>query len=115
NAQTQTPESGRPPQSIAVGDATTTSQAFLEHRFGVGYRWIGERLTFNVDPYYRELDYSDGSVLATGLDETVRGVTGGVTYLLRPLLSIGLVATGENLRYYSIWREDKTWDLGAIL
>ena len=115
NTQVQTPDSSRPPQSIAVGDATTTSQAYLEHRFGVGYRWLGERLTFNVDPYYRELDYSDGTVLATGLDETVRGVTTGVTYLLRPLLSIGFVATGENLRYDSIGRRDKTWDLGAIV
>ncbi len=111
----QTPTSGQPPAGIAVGDATTTSQAYLEHRLGVGYRWAGERLTFNVNPYYRELDYSDGATLTTGLNETDRGVTAGLSYLLRPLLTLGLAATGENLRYDSIGREDKTWMLSAIL
>jgi hypothetical protein len=105
----------QPPPSITVGDATVTSQAYLERRLGVAYRWAGERLTFNVNPYYRDLDYSDGTVLATGFDETVRGITGGVSYLLRPLLSLGLGATGENLRYDGIGREDKTWIVGASL
>ena len=114
-AETQTPASGKPPASITVGDATTTSQAFQERRLGVGYRWLGQRLTFNVDPYYRVLDYSNGTTLVTGLDETIRGITGGVSYLIRPLLSFGLIATGENLRYDSVGREDKTWALSAIL
>ena len=35
--------------------------------------------------------------------------------MLRPLLTLGLAATGENLRYDSIGREDKTWMLSAIL
>lgn len=114
-AQAQVPATATPPTSIAVGDATTTSQAYLERRLGLGYRWVGERLTFNVDPYYRKLQYSDGTLITTGLDETGKGVTGGLTYLLRPLLSIGLIATGENLRYDAIAREDKTWSLSAIL
>jgi hypothetical protein len=113
DAQPATPT--QPPPAVTVGDATTTSQAFLERRLGVAYRWIGERLTFNVNPYYRDLDYSDGAVLATGFNETGRGVTGGVSYLLRPLLTLGFAATGENLRYDSIGREDKTWIVGASL
>jgi hypothetical protein len=111
----QTPTTGQPPTAIAIGDATTTSQAYLEHRLGVGYRWAGERLTFNIDPYYRELDYSNGTQVVTGLDETVRGVTGAASYLLRPLLSIGLAGTGENLHYDGIGRRDKTWTLTAFL
>lgn len=110
-----TPASAAPPTSIVTGDATTTSQAYLERRLGVGYRWLGERLTFNIDPYYRKLEYADGTLLATGLNETGRGFTGGFSYLLRPLLSAGLIASGENLRYDSIAREDKTWSLTGTL
>jgi hypothetical protein len=115
NTEVHTPDSGRPPRSITVGDATTTSQAYLEKRLGIGYGWLDERLTFKIEPYYSKLDYSDGTLLVTGLNETDRGITGSVSYLLRPLLTLGFVATGDRLTYDSIGREDKTWNLSADL
>ena len=104
------------PSNIATGDATTTSQPYLEHRFGFGYAWHGDRLTFNIDPYYYKLDYvTDGTIVARGLDETGKGATAGLTYVLRPLLTTGLTVTGENLHYDSIGRVDDSWTIVAFL
>ena len=106
------------PTNIATGDATTTSQAYLERRLGLTYAYADPRLTLNVAPYYRKLDYSSTNDLdslgVTGINQTGKGATAGLTYLLRPLVSIGLTANGENLRYNDIDREDKTWTVTAF-
>jgi hypothetical protein len=104
------------PSVIVVGNATITSQAYLERRLGVGYGFKEDRLTFNVTPFYRKLDYANGgATLITGLNETGRGVGAGLFYLLRPLLTVGVSAAGENLRYDALAREDKTWTATATL
>ena len=108
------------PTNIATGDATTTSQAYLERRLGLSYAYTDPRLTFTVAPYYRKLGYSSNVTDVTplgvaGINQTGKGATAGLTYLLRPLLSIGLTANGENLRYDEIAREDKTWTVTAFL
>ena len=104
------------PSNIAIGDATTTSQPYLERRFSFGYVWHGERLTFNVEPYYYKLDYvSDGTSLVAGLNETGKGAFAGMSYILRPLLTTGVTATGENLHYDAIGRIDDTWTVTAFL
>jgi NAD(P)-dependent dehydrogenase (short-subunit alcohol dehydrogenase family) len=64
----------------------------------------------------RKLDYANGgATLITGLNETGRGVGAGLFYLLRPLLTVGVSAAGENLRYDALAREDKTWTATATL
>jgi len=104
------------PTSIATGDATTTSQPYLEKRVTLGYAYRGERFGFNVTPYYRKLDYGTADIdVEAGLDQTGKGATAGFSYLLRPLISTGLTATGENLNYDEITREDKTWTVTAFL
>ena len=104
------------PSSIVIGGATTTADAYLERRFSVGYDLRDERFTFHVEPYYYKLDYiNGGAFVATGLDETGKGATVGVSYVLRPLLSIGVTANGENLHYDSIARVDNTWTVTAYL
>jgi hypothetical protein len=104
------------PSNIATGDATTTSQPYLERRFSFGYAWKGERFTFNVEPYYYQLDYvSGGASVAAGLNETGKGASAGFSYILRPLLTTGLTATGENLHYDSISRVDDSWTIVAFL
>lgn len=104
------------PTSIATGDATTTSQPYLEKRVTLGYTYRGDRFGFNVAPYYRKLDYGTADIdVEAGLDQTGKGATAGFSYLLRPLISTGLTATGENLNYDEITREDKTWTITAFL
>ena len=104
------------PTNIATGDATTTSQAYLEQRLALGYAYRGDRTGFTVAPYYRKLDYSSSDTEGeTGLDQTGKGATAGMSYLLRPLISTGLTATGENLNYDQIAREDKSWTVTAFL
>ena len=107
------------PTNIATGDATTTSQPYLERRLGGSYFYAGERFGFNVAPYYRELDYSEAGApdLPQNVvqNQTGKGASIGVSYLLRPLLSIGLNANGENLHYDSIDRVDDTWTVSTFL
>ena len=104
------------PSNITTGNATTTAQPYLERRFSFGYAWRGERLTFNVAPYYYQLDYvSGGASLIAGLDETGKGAAAGLSYILRPLLTTGLTLTGENLHYDAIGRIDDSWTIAAFL
>ena len=108
------------PTNIATGDATTTSEPYLERDLSVNYAYAGDRLGFTVAPYYRKLDYSEADPTQIGLfgagqNQTGKGALAGITYLLRPLLSTGLTATGENLRYDTIDRTDKTWTIAAFL
>jgi len=104
------------PTNISTGDATVTSQPYLERRLSLGYAYRGDRLGFSVTPTYRKLDYGTSDVLeGTNLDQTGKGGSATLSYLLRPLLSTGLTATGENLRYDEIAREDKTWTITAFL
>ena len=104
------------PTSITTGDATTTSQAYLERRLGLGYTYRGERVNFGVSPFYRKLDYANTNTVGDiALDQTGKGAFANVSYLLRPLVTIGLTATGQNLRYDLLAREDKTWTIAAFL
>lgn len=104
------------PTNIATGDATISSQAFLERQVGLGYEYRNQRATLAITPYYRKLSYVDQAGFdEIGLDQSGRGVTATLSWLLRPLLTIGLNATGENERYDRIDREDKNWMVTAFL
>jgi hypothetical protein len=107
------------PTNIATGDATTTSQPYLERRLGGSYFYAGDRFTFNFSPYYQKLDYSEadpGAPLQDAIqNQTGKGAIIGMSYLLRPLLSIGINANGENLHYDSIDRVDDTWTVSPFL
>jgi len=114
-------ETGNPiPAQIATGSATTTSAAFLENRVDFGYAYHGTRGSFAIAPYYRKLDYGAfGDIGAIGngtaLNQSARGANLTASWLLRPLLSAGIAATGENLRYDQLERTDKTWSLQAFI
>lgn len=108
------------PVQISTGSATSTSAAFLENRIDLGYGYRGLRLAFTVAPYYRKLDYGfldnigdlgDGAAI----NQSARGATLTASWLLRPLVTIGVVASGENVRYDALDREDKTRTVQAFL
>jgi hypothetical protein len=99
------------PTSITTGDATVTSDAYLEQRIGFGYAYQGVRATFNVAPYYRKLEYAG----IGQLDQTGRGGTAAFTWRLQPTLTFGVNANGEKLSYQGIDRSDTTWSLDFSL
>jgi len=111
------------PAQISTGSATTTSAAYLENRIDFGYGYRGVRGTFTVAPYYRKLDYgnlavvsgADAAIGGASISQTARGATATASWLLRPLVTIGVTGSGENLRYDQLDREDKTWNLQAFL
>jgi hypothetical protein len=115
-------ETGNPiPAQIATGSAATTSAPYLENRVDFGYAYRGPRASFTIAPYFRKLDYgaadSGDSVDPSGqsINQTARGASVTASWLLRPLLGIGVLANGENLRYDGLAREDKTWTVQAFI
>jgi hypothetical protein len=106
------------PAQIVTGTATTTSAAYLENRIDAGYSYQGVRAGFAVAPYFRKLDYGAVATIGTlgdAINQTARGATLNVSWLLQPLLAIGMSATGENVRYDSLARTDKTWQVQAFM
>ncbi len=114
-------ETGNPiPAQIATGSATTTSAAFLENRIDFGYAYRGARGAFSIAPYYRKLDYgalssADNIGDGAAINQSARGANFTASWLLRPLLTIGVVASGENLQYDQLGREDKTWSVQGFI
>jgi hypothetical protein len=99
------------PTSIATGDATVTSEAFLENRIGLGYAYQGVRAGFGVSPYYRKQEY----VNADGLDQDARGATVTFSWRLRPTLTFGANGTGERTDYSGADVNDTTWTIDTFL
>ncbi|MEP7044127.1 MAG: hypothetical protein ABI843_13770 [Dokdonella sp.] len=99
------------PTSITTGDATVTSDAYLEQRVGFGYTYTGVRTTFSAAPYYRKLNYAN----VGQLDQSGRGGTLAFAYRLQPLMTFGISANGEKLSYASIDRSDTTWSVDFSL
>ncbi|MEO7326795.1 MAG: hypothetical protein ABIW82_18385 [Dokdonella sp.] len=116
-------ETGNPiPAQITTGGATTTSAPYLENRIDFGYAYRGPRASFTLAPYFRKLDYgaaSDTADIANpsgqSINQTARGAAITASWLLRPLLSMGVIANGENLRYDGLAREDKTWNVQVFI
>jgi hypothetical protein len=117
------PVPGAPiPDAITTGVAQVTSQAYLERALSVGYSFHDALVDFSVMPYYRMLDYiqttpfdETEAINGLGLDQTIRGLNASVGWRLRPLLTIGFGAGGENIQYDQIDREDKDYTLTAFL
>ncbi|MEO6689557.1 MAG: hypothetical protein ABIS07_06635 [Dokdonella sp.] len=110
------------PAQIATGSAATTSAAYLENRVDFGYAYRGPRASFTLAPYFRKLDYGAASDTANiadpsgqAINQTARGASITAAWLLRPLLGVGVIASGENLRYDGLSREDKTWNVQAFI
>ncbi len=102
---------GVPPSDVSTGNFDVSSQSYLEKSLQLGYAFVGERLSLNLAPYYRKLAY----VNAPELDRRGRGVLASATWRLRPLWSASVSASGENLRYDTLQREDRTRNYAAGL
>ncbi|MGB8634429.1 MAG: outer membrane beta-barrel protein [Rhodanobacteraceae bacterium] len=102
---------GVPPTGISTGNLSVTSQSYLERSVSLGYSYSGERLEASVAPYYRKLTYDN----APEFDRRGSGGRVSLSWKLRPLWRASISAAGENLRYNTLDRDDRTRTYAAGL
>lgn len=83
---------------VLVGPAV-----FRQRRLEWGYRFSGERLTFQVRPYFQRIFYLDNLTP----DQRNRGGVVQVDYLLRPRLTMTLLAAREDRDFDDLARKDQ--------
>lgn len=99
------------PVSIQTGGAVIGGGAYLERRIDGYYGYSGERLTFNLSPWYRKLHYVEGA----NPDQTGRGGDAGLDFRLRERLTLSVFANAERIEYAQLSRRDTTRNLGIGL
>jgi uncharacterized protein (PEP-CTERM system associated) len=102
---------GTLPTGVNTGDASVTSQAYLQRSVDLAYTFQDARFGFNVSPYWRDFDYTTSD----GFDRNMRGLSAGASYQLRPRVRLGLTATGEREHYIDLARTDRTRSYTANL
>ncbi|HEY6986582.1 MAG TPA: hypothetical protein VH375_10910 [Rhodanobacteraceae bacterium] len=104
------------PPDVAVGQIAISSDAYLSTNVALIYRYYSERFEFSIAPYYHKYDYGTVTLPGAGaIDQDSRGGTIGGTWVLRPLLSLGVTATFENISFDSIDRTDHNRYYSAFL
>lgn len=68
-------------------------------------------MTFSISPNYSRFIYQNEA----SLNQTGRGITAGLAYRLRPLLTLSAYANGEKLHYTNLQRQDKDLNYGLSL
>jgi hypothetical protein len=96
---------------ISTGDAVVSSEVYLERRVQLTYALRTERLTLSISPSYRKLGYDNDPTY----DQTGRGANVAIDYRLRPTMTLSAFASGEQLKYHTLSRRDKTVTYGLEL
>jgi hypothetical protein len=96
---------GERPQ-IPIGAGTDNVAAgpdvFRERRLEVGYRFEGERLGFEVRPYYERFDYVSG----LSQDVEARGASAGIDYRLTPRTTLSLTGAHQSRELFDGSQDD---------
>lgn len=96
---------GERPQ-IPIGSGTYNVAAgpdvFRERRLEVGYRFEGERLGFEVRPYYERFDYVSG----LSQDVEARGASAGIDYRLTPRTTLSLTGARQSRELFDGTQDD---------
>lgn len=84
----------RPQVPIGAGtyNVAASPDVFRERRLEAGYRFEGERLGWEVRPYYERFDYISG----LSQDVEARGVSAGIDYRLAPRTALSLTGTRQS-------------------
>lgn len=90
-------------EEIATPTLLVGPQVYHERRYEVGYSFQGERLSFQVRPYFDRIDYLEAA--QTGWKS--RGAYANVQYRLRPLQTLSLSAARERRDYTGGLRSDR--------
>jgi hypothetical protein len=96
---------------IATGSAVINSQTFLQRSVEGTYSYSAGRMTLSISPNYSRFIYQNEA----SLNQTGRGITAGLAYRLRPLLTLSAYANGEKLNYTNLQRQDKDLNYGLSL
>jgi hypothetical protein len=98
-------------ENINTGNTVIDAQVYQERLLQATYALHTERLTFSITPLYRKLHYLNDSTF----DQTGRGGSINLAYLLRPELTLSAVAAAERLDYQTLDRRDRTVSVGLDL
>lgn len=84
----------RPEVPIGAGTNNVAAgpDVYRERRLEVGYRFEGERLGFEVRPYYERFDYVSG----LSQDVEARGASAGIDYRLMPRTTLSLTGAQQS-------------------
>jgi len=96
---------------IATGSDVINSQTFLQRSVEATYAYSAGRVTLSVSPNYSRFIYQN----ETTLDQTGRGISAGLAYRLRPLLTLSAYANAERLNYTNLQRRDTALNYGLSL
>ncbi|WP_297921884.1 surface lipoprotein assembly modifier [Metallibacterium sp.] len=96
---------------IATGSAVINSQTFLQRSVVGTYSYSAGRVTLSVSPYYSKFIYQNDATL----NLTGPGISAGLAYRLRPLLTLSAYANGERLDYTNLQRRDMALNYGLSL
>lgn len=100
-----------PSPAIATGNSVINSQTFLQRSAEVTYTYNAGRVTYSLTPSYTTFRYQNNSTL----NQTGHGLSAGLSYRLRPLLTLSAFANGANLDYQNLQRRDRLLNYGLSL
>ncbi len=88
-----------------------TPDVFKQRRFELGYSFTGERLNFEVRPYYQRISYIE----SLAPDEESYGGYGQLTYQVRPRMTLSVLAAREDRKFENPSRKDRDFTVGVAL
>lgn len=80
---------------LVVGSSVVTSQVFEQNQANLSYVFTGDRVGFQVSPYFRRQHYFNN----LGLDIKYRGVSSSITYRITPLLTLGFTGEYDRIQF----------------
>ena len=96
---------------LVVGSSVVTSQVFEQDQATLNYAFNGERLGFQVSPYFRRQKYINNQ----DLDIKYRGASSTITYLITPLLTLGFSGDYDRVEYLTSSGHDTYTSFGPSL
>jgi hypothetical protein len=88
-----------------------TPEVFRQRRLELGYAFSGERLGFEVRPYYQRISYVD----SLAEDEEIHGGYAQLSYKVRPRMTLSLLAAHEDRKFSGLDRHDRDFSVGVSL
>jgi hypothetical protein len=89
--------------SVQVGRTAISPVVYRDQSLNLGYAFQGPRLGFTLTPFYARLRQLNGD----DLSRNGYGAIAGVTYLLRPLMTLGFTVADQTTEYLSDHSRDR--------
>jgi len=88
-----------------------TPEVFKQRRLELGYQFTGERLGFEVRPFYQRINY----LSSLAQDEESHGGFAQLSYQVRPRMTLSLVAAQEDRKFSDPGRRDRDLTVNVAL